>query len=423
MRREVIACFVVMFILGPHAPIMAVEYDSTITGKGDATADVAAVQKAVDQGGSILLKGVFDFGEKGRVNITKDVDIQGELDARGAPATKILGGMWTFHAPLPARLPPTAPGPKIGIRNIHFQGALWNAIHLNYSGGVDVVNNTITDVARMDTKTIYFGKEGIHRQQGIIFYPPYTLPKEHGKYMPGVITGTVTIADNHIDLSNDAPEATVGQGILVVGSTGANIRILRNRVVNASRNAIESIDNYPGEDGGGSTLIKDNTIITGEKGLALPSPSTPNGVVTGWFLDPAGAADPARSNKIIVTGNRIDARGASSMGILVLSDGAVISSNHIQLKGAAKAKGVMQLCSNAVIADNTFEGAGLVAVMVTPFKKLAGAGNTLVNNEFTGFKATAANVLINSSKNIVIGKSDRVIDKGKMNRVVATAAD
>ena len=74
-------------------------YDSIVTGNGNPELDVKAVQEAVDKGGSILLKGIFNFGEKGRVNIKNDIDIMGEINNKGEPITKISGGFWTFHSP------------------------------------------------------------------------------------------------------------------------------------------------------------------------------------------------------------------------------------------------------------------------------------------------------------------------------------
>ena len=73
-------------------------YDFVIIGKGSSGLDVIAVQKAVDQVGSILLKGTFSFEEKGRVSITKGININGETDTQGSPLTKIQGGFGLFTA-------------------------------------------------------------------------------------------------------------------------------------------------------------------------------------------------------------------------------------------------------------------------------------------------------------------------------------
>ncbi|MBW2116213.1 MAG: hypothetical protein JRH04_15650 [Deltaproteobacteria bacterium] len=403
-------------------PVLAASpksYDSVVVGKSNPAYDIKAIQGAVDQGGTVLLKGTFDFGEDGRVNISKDVRIYGETDAQGAPGTKIQGGFWTFHSPLPAQLPPQAPGPKISIQGIHFEGAQWAPICLPYCGGANIVNNKINKVRPIASKVPIFGKLDLYRQQAIVFVPLYVLPKESRKYQPGAVTGAITVADNDIDLSNDIPEKTMAQGVIIVWATGANIQILRNRVVNCSRNSLETLDNFPGKDGSAMTLFKDNIIVTADKGIPLPTPSTPNGIIAGWFLDLTGASDPARRTKIIVTDNQIETRGDGSIGIAVISDGAVIASNHILLKGGAKAKAIIQFSSDAVIVNNKIEGSGLCAAMLMPFKSLKGDRNTLIGNDFILFKASAANVVLQSSNNVVIGKCGKVIDKGKGNKILA----
>ncbi|MDB4442700.1 hypothetical protein N9219_04705, partial [bacterium] len=105
-------------------------YDSVVTGNNNPELDVKAVQEAVDKGGSVLLKGRFNFGQKGRVNIKNDIDVIGESDSQGQPLTKITGGFWTFHSPLPStEIPLPGPGPKVKIQNIHFDGATWSPMH------------------------------------------------------------------------------------------------------------------------------------------------------------------------------------------------------------------------------------------------------------------------------------------------------
>ncbi len=396
---------------------MAAHYDSVITGKGDPDADITAVQKAVDQGGSVLLKGVFDFGENGRVTISGDIDIHGETDEHGALVTKIRGGFWTFHAPLPTRLPATKPGPRVGIRNIHFEGALWAPISLPYCGGADIDNNKITNVRPKVSERPIFGKEGLFRKQGVILAPFYTLPDQYGKHQPGAITGKITIADNDIDLSADNPEMTVGQGVFITGATGADIRMLRNRVVNCTRNSLEALDNYPGEDGAGFVLIKDNVIITAEKGVPIPTPSTPNGIIAGWFFDPSGASDPARKTRLIITGNQIETKGETSIGIGVLADGAVIDSNHIILKGA-RAKGVFKSTSDATISNNKIEGTGLYAMSLRDFRSLHPRRNVIMHNDYTLFKASEADLFLQGSSNVVLDRKCTVMDQGQANIIL-----
>jgi len=67
------------------------EAQLTVVGQNNPAIDIQAVQRAVDQGGTINLKGSFDFGNEGRVNITKDVKIIGETDSNRSPLTKVKG--------------------------------------------------------------------------------------------------------------------------------------------------------------------------------------------------------------------------------------------------------------------------------------------------------------------------------------------
>ena len=393
-------------------------YDSVVVGKGDPAYDVKAVQDAVDKGGKVLLKGTFDFGEKGRVNIKNDVEIFGEVNERGDPVTKIKGGFWSFHSPLPSQLPPQAPGPKITIQGIHFDGALYGPIHLAYSSGAAIKANKITNV-RPDLPSVpVFGKQGIYRQQGIVFCPLYALPKEKRRYQPGAITGCIMVTDNDIDLTCEEPEKTLAQGVVLIQTTGANIQILRNRVVNCSKNSIETLDNFRGDDGSGMIIIKDNNIVTAIKGVPVPTPSAPNGIIAGWFLDLAGGADPKRNSKLIIMGNHIEARGDTSMGICMLCDSPVVMSNNIVLGGGKKARGLVQMGSDGLIANNKVEGSGMCAWFAMPYKALSGCRNTFAGNDLSHFKPLVANVMLMSNYNVLKGESGKVIDKGQGNQTL-----
>jgi hypothetical protein len=396
---------------------MAVQYDSEVTGKGDPNSDILAVQKALDQGGSVLLKGTFDFGKDGNVKISKDVSINGETDVQGAPITKIKGGFWTIQSTLPDQLPIQKPGPKVGIQGIHFEGALWTPIFIPYCSGADIINNKITNVKPIPGKV--FGSEGMFRHQGILLAPLFGLPEEHRKYQPGALTGSIVIADNDIDMRADVPEKTMAQGVLIIGATGANTQILRNRVVNCSRNSLESLDNYPGEDGSGSTIFRGNKIITANKGIPLPNPYTPSGIVAGWFLDISGASDPERLTKIVATENQIETRGENSIGIVIFSDQAVITSNHILLKGGPGSTAVFQANSDSIISNNKIEGAGSCAVMFSPLLKgHPPCRNVVMKNDFTVFEHYKTDVILSGSRNLIMEKDIEVVERGRMNTIL-----
>jgi len=398
------------------------EAQMTIVGQNNPFVDIQAIQKVVDQGGTINLKGTFDFGNEGRVNITKDAKIVGEADGSGNPTTKITGGFCTFHSPLPSTLPPEAPGPKITIQSIHFDGALLAPIYLAYSSGANISNNKMTNIRPKYSDEPIFGKPGLHRQGGIICFPGLVQPIQTRKYIPNLFTGNLIIEDNNINLTNDIPTKTMAQGVMVIGTTGLNAQIQRNTIVNCSRNSIETIDNYRGKDGSGTVLIKDNKIVTSTEGLPVPTPATPHGILFGWFLDMPSGMDPQRNIKYIVANNAIRTRGKTSAGIVSFSDGAVIVNNAIVSEGTEAA--CLAVCSSdGYIAHNKLEGAGSKpAVVVMPWKPFKGSKNVFIDNDLTQFKSSTADVVLNkdTSDNLFIGHRCKVGNLGSNNSVQMT---
>ena len=305
-------CIIFAFVLMPTT-ILATQYDTEVTGQNDPSMDVTAVQKAVDQGNSVLLKGTFDFGADGSINISKDVNIYGETDTQGGPATVIKGGKNNFHTQMQQQ-PPQSPGPKVVIQNISFNGAAFTAISLPYCSGVEIVNNKISNLKAMPQ--LVFGQKGMFQHQAISFFGFAITPNGAPTFLPGAITGTIKITDNEIDMDNDKPEKTMAQGVFILGTTGANIHILRNQVSNCTRNSIEVLDNYQGADGSGMILVENNKITTANKGIPLPTPQTPNGIVVGFFLNMSAASDPTKYTKTIVVDNEITTQGDTSWGIV-----------------------------------------------------------------------------------------------------------
>jgi hypothetical protein len=402
--------------------LASAEAQITIVGQNNPTIDLQGVQRAIDQGGTINLKGTFDFGNEGRVNITKDVKIIGETDNGGKPITKIKGGYWTFHSPLPAKLPPEVPGPKITIQGIHFDGALWVPIHLANSSGATISNNKITNVRPKLMDEPVFGKPGLNRQQGIACLSNYVQPIETRKYIPNAITGNLIIEDNDIDLTNEVPTKTMSQGVLVIWTTGINAQIQRNTVINCARNSIEAIDNFLGKDGSGMVLIKDNKIVNSVEGIPVPTPATPNGMVVGWFLDISGGLDPQRNIKYVVVNNAIRTRGKTSVGIAAFTDGVVVVNNAIFSEGT-EAIPLAVTSSDGYIAYNKMEGvSSMPAVRVRPWKPLKGSKNVFVDNDLKQFKTSAADVVFDKDTcdNLFIGPKCKVSDLGSNNSVQMT---
>ena len=391
-------------------------YDSVVSGQDNPELDVKAVQGAVDKGGSVLLKGTFDFGQKGQVKIKKDVEITGESDGKGNPMTKIKGGFWAFHSPLPTtELPLPGPGPKMKIKNIHFNGAIWTPMHFPYTSGAEISGNKITNVHPFPVPIKWAGGDKLLVSAGVLMGTRFA---HREKILPGGTTGHLVVNDNNINLRCDNPKMTMGQGVFFLWTWGATIEIKRNRVRNVSRNSIESLDNYLDDEGTGSVLISENNIVTPKLGIPFPGPSTPNGIVVGWFLDMTGGSDPSRNSKITLIRNFIQTNGETSSGIISLGDGLAILGNRVEVKGGEKSSGITQIGSNGFVARNKIDGSGAFAMRAVPWKNIKTDRNTFAWNDVREFKASAADVLCAGNKNTVIGASCKLDDKGKANKML-----
>ena len=53
--------------------------------------------------------------------------------------------------------------------------------------------------------------------------------------------------------------------------------------------------------------------------------------------------------------------------------------------------------------------------MLTPWKAFKGNRNTIIDNDYSGFNAVVANMLLKGSDNVVIGECGKVIDSGNNN--------
>jgi len=229
-KRIIFSVMMALGIIVIAAPLAISQ--QTVVGQDNPGLDFHFLQMAVAEGGTIFLKGTFNLGDTGRVIITKDVKIIGEKDDKGAPTTKIKGGYWSLHSPLPPKLPAEAPGPKITIQNIHFDGALWAPIHLSYCSGAIITNNKITNVRPFPPYPIK--PRVCYLQTGILcgaYWAQFDSLKMKQKYQPAAFTGELIISDNNIDVGNPTPELTLGQGIFVQWTTGVMAKITNNTVV------------------------------------------------------------------------------------------------------------------------------------------------------------------------------------------------
>jgi hypothetical protein len=232
-----ISLFVQFIIVGP----IPASNSTVVMGVNDPTKDVQAVQDAVDRGGTVLLKGKFNFGEKGKITIKNDIKIVGEVDGQGKPATQVNGGMWSFFSPLPSKdSPPQAPGPKISIEKIHFDGAIWTPIHIAYTSGAIISGNKITNVSPYPIPLKWAGGETLLVHAGAILGTRFFNTE---KFLPSA-TGHLVFKNNEVDIPCENPKVTMGQGVFFIWTWGAIIEAKGNIFKNVSRNSIECLDNY-----------------------------------------------------------------------------------------------------------------------------------------------------------------------------------
>ncbi|QGY38970.1 right-handed parallel beta-helix repeat-containing protein [Pseudodesulfovibrio cashew] len=413
MHRIIAITALLIFLTA--TPAMA---DRTVVGTGDPTMDVRNVQAAVKEGGQILLRGRFNFGQDGRVNITKSVRILGERDGSGDPKTRITGGFWTFYSPLPVKdAPPASTGPIIAIHDIHFDGAKGTPLHFPLVGGLDVRGCLVTDVAPQEINITWNDGETLLFQAGIVVGNRLDSPKRRIKR---AATGTLTVADNRFFMETAKPDRTAGYGIMADWTWGADLKLTGNIIHRASRNGIEALDNTLGPKGEGSIAIDRNRIITAEEGIPYPHKYGPNGIVAGWYFSTTGGVEFSKNNRITLNGNRIEGRGDLSTGMLLYSNDVVATCNDIIMAGGSQARGIVQTGSRGFFANNRVRGEARYAIWCHPFEALKASANTFAWTDLNDFTGVKGQVLLAGTVNVIIGRVPALVDKGKGNRVVET---
>jgi hypothetical protein len=221
-----------------------------------------------------------------------------------------------------------------------------------------------------------------------------------------------------IDLTSPRPTETLGFGVFLIRTTGVTASIARNKIYNASRNGVETLDNFRDAEGHGSIIIQDNDIETPTEGIPFPTRNTPNGIVAGYFLDRSDAVtDPRRAIPHIVVSNTIRARGSASVGIIALANGSFLRGNHLTLSGA-EATAVFHVGSRSYIGQNRIEGTAQFGIRLFPLAPFSASHNQLAVNDFQKARASTGDVVFEqgATANVVVGGNCRVLDQGAGNR-------
>ena len=409
---------------------------TVVVGQDNADVDVPAVQAAVNEGGSVLLVGTFDFGDRGHVLLLNDVDICGNADESGAPATTIRRGEWTFFTPYPSSLPPAQPGPRVAIHNIHFVQSRGTAIHLAYSGGASLHQNVINQMRARATSATTSERAAIVVGTAILGGTPNT------RFTPLLISGDIQITDNEIDVSIDASrteETTTnsrGTGMFVSMYVGADVRIERNFVTGNTRTGLAILDGIADANSRGSVVIADNVIVSDVRfGFVIAGPRAPIGIVTGFNNNRTLGGDPdLQMIPALVTGNYIELNGVTSMGIVNIWNDAVITGNVITVHGdlastkdrLSTSGGILATTSRQVLMHNRFMGEGCNAIRIGGTAEgqerrdnVAIGNNISLFQPFIGGFAKCADIWLEpaSHDNTVVGNNGSAIDDGSHNNI------
>ncbi len=360
-----IALFALPVLLLPHVAAG----QTVVGGQNNPAVDVPAVQAAVDQGGSVLLVGTFDFGDAGRVLLRNDVDISGEIVGNATPVTTIRGGDWPFYSPLPAQMPPTQPGPKITVQYLHFDGAKGVAVHLAYTGGASVHNNKMTGLRGR------LFAPGQFRRVGVEIGPFDSRDRTNIQITPLLVSGSIEVFDNDVDSSGAEPSTATNSGaVLMAFIVGADIRIENNVNVGCTRNCIGVFDEIPDSDGRGSIVIANNTILSDVKvGFTVPGKRAPIGVDVSFNFNRSLALDPSAHHvPVVITDNYIELNGRNSQGIIGAMNGTSVVGNTVVVHADAAATtdllsttgGILVAQSHEVVLRNWIMGEGWNAIRI-----------------------------------------------------------
>ena len=427
------------------------EAQTVVVGQNDPdpNVDVRAVQEAVDQGGSVLLVGTFNFGDSGRVLLHRDVDISGEIGRRGNPVTKIHGGDWPFYSPLPTEVPttgcpvePREAGPKVSVQYIHFDGAKGVAVHLAYTGGASIHHNRVTGM-RGRIFNIVNGFPNF-RRSGVLIGPLDSRARNCFQITPQLVSGSIKVLDNFFDstivdpigvevpcnTNVERPCNTNAGAVFMAFINGADIRIENNRSVGCTRNCIVVLDaiadTTPG--GRGSLVIAGNSVISDVKvGFTGPGPRAPVGIDASMFFNAVLGRDPNMQHiPTLIADNYVELNGETSVGISSAFNGAVVQGNSVVIhadptKAALLSGGVTVATSHQVILNNRIAGKATYAIRIGGNVVMPRIHNLVQKNKMkpATFTAFSSDYLLDveAAFNTIEGKFGTVIDNGHDNTI------
>jgi hypothetical protein len=375
------------------------EADATVVvGTGNPSVDVPAVQAAVDQGGTILLKGHFSFdvaptkliatplssappglayAPAAEVLVSKAVTIMGT--GQGEGTTTIDKGTIPFYV--------NAPGQPVSIRRLRFVQPISSAILVYAVRDLEITSSAIAGVVPFKSLSDGIGVN----TSG----PPPTLAAPGH---PENVSGTLNIMHNDIDMvGGTTADNTLGITVFSAGTLNATVDAHVSG--NSIRNITEPAINFRLIQGRAS--VDHNEIATG----SVVATATRDQVIrvsnTGLYR--------ITDNTIACEWPSVDAEAIGVFSIVASwpVKYAVVENNTVNMAAPAGTGfttfsagiGVFGFADSNVVKQNTITGHALAAISIPVFPlppqaPAAPADNEFIRNRFDGFTPAVADIFI-----------------------------
>jgi hypothetical protein len=358
------------------AGIMAAQ--TVVVGTGKPDTDIAAVQAAVEKGGSVMLRGQFSFenppGARGElpdlmatILVSKEVTISGTWDEHGE-MTAIQGGEIPFAV--------EARGATVRIERLRFVRPKLFAIFVDAAGGLTIESCIVENV---EPRLLPGNSSGLTSALGIYVSTVLGLPSAERPGDPGNVSGKLSILNNRITTGGAADH---GIGIMVVNvgnpEKPVDVDISGNTIRDANLKGINVTQI------GGQARIERNTVnssvYTGRAGSFIAGIHCGG---SGSYLIAHNRIDVADPN---MAGIRI--RGYPALGAAI--ERATITDNDVTMsapEGSVFGVGsagieIMGLARGAVVQRNRILGRARAGLSVAPDKTGNPSDNTLGQNDF-----------------------------------------
>jgi hypothetical protein len=373
-------------LLGAFSGTLAAQ-PVVVTGTGDPNLDVPAVQKAVDQGGTVVLMGHFSFDRpptapdaasyNRTVTVSKSVAISGNRDQYGDLPT-INGGDWPFFV--------DAAGAQVTIRGLHFVNPTSGAIWIYAVAGIEVVGCQIQGV----NASVEFGAEAgqaVPVSVAIFAGTNPHVPSATQPEQPANFSGTMKILNNDIDLQGQAGTLALGIAMFSVGrlpDSEVDIDVSGNKIINATEPAI----NF--RIIGGRVYMQRNLVKTGSILGGATNPDAVRLVGAGSYL--------VAHNSIECGWPDIGATGINLIGQpspLVPETSAVVVDNDVTMSAPAStvcgpnsaAIEIRGFAGSNTVLYNRIRGRANAALTVLDQNGGMPANTSFVSNDLSGFQS------------------------------------